>query len=109
MSDDVQSDEPIKMLDVKEFRELGYLQELNRKFLHPLGLALSVRVAEDGSETLAGIWDYRDDPEGMLFGEPNTMDRAKAIRIERERFSKVKARDALGCQNGIQPMRERPR
>lgn len=29
-------------MDVEEFRELGYLQEVNRRVLHPLGLALSV-------------------------------------------------------------------
>jgi hypothetical protein len=60
----------IKRIDIKEFRELGFLQELNRCFLHPLGLALEVIVnEEDGSESLGGIWDYRDDPEGMLYGE----------------------------------------
>ena len=29
-----------KYMPIKEFRERGYLQELNRRFLHPLGLAL---------------------------------------------------------------------
>jgi len=59
----------IKRMDVKEFREMGLLQEVNRLFFHPLGLALEVVVADDGSESLGGIWDYRDDPEGMLYGE----------------------------------------
>ncbi len=26
-------------IDIAEFQELGYLQELNRQYLHPLGLA----------------------------------------------------------------------
>lgn len=58
----------IKRIDIKEFREKGYLQELNRQFLHPLGLAMEVIINEEtGEETLGGVWDYRDDPEGMLY------------------------------------------
>lgn len=59
----------IKRMGIKEFRESGLLAELNRAFLHPLGLALEVIVDDDGSEKLGGIWDYRDDPEGMLYSK----------------------------------------
>ena len=58
----------IKYMDAKEFREKGYLQELNRTFLHPLGLALEVKQETDGTETIGGIWDYRDDPDGIIYG-----------------------------------------
>lgn len=62
----------IPMMDVKEFRDKGYLHELNRRFLHPLGLALYVAVNEvTGEHTLGGIWDCRDDPEGLVFGYLN--------------------------------------
>lgn len=57
----------IKKIDIKEFREKGYLQELNRSLLHPLGLALSVKVNDDGSEEIDGIYDYRDVPEGVYY------------------------------------------
>ena len=57
----------IVYLPVKEFRREGYLQELNRLFLHPLGLALEVIVEEDGTETLGGIWDYRNDIDGIRY------------------------------------------
>lgn len=61
--------EKIKRIDIKEFRDKGFLQEANRLFFHPLGLALEVIVDDDGGKvTLGGIWDYRDDPEGMFFG-----------------------------------------
>lgn len=60
----------IKRIDVKEFREIGLLVEANRTFFHPLGLALEVIIDEDGMEKLGGIWDYRDDPEGILYGPP---------------------------------------
>jgi len=56
----------VKRMSVKEFRDLGYLQELNRQFLHPLGLALEyiVDVDKDGNETgtpsFGEIWDCRE-------------------------------------------------
>jgi hypothetical protein len=48
----------IKMnrISIKEFGEAGYLQEVNRKFFHPLGLALEIVVDDDGSERLGGVW-----------------------------------------------------
>ena len=61
-----------KKLDIKEFREKGYLQELNRGFLHPLGLALEVTVNDDGTESLTGVWDYRDDPDGITYDLANS-------------------------------------
>jgi hypothetical protein len=64
--------EDIKRIDIKDFRELGYLQELNRRFLHPLGLAIEVIVNEDGTERLGGIWDYRTDLEGIQFDIKNS-------------------------------------
>lgn len=60
----------IKKMDIKEFREMGLLAELNRSFLHPIGLALEVVIDDKtGAESLGGIWDYRNDPEGMLYSK----------------------------------------
>lgn len=59
--------EEIKRMNIKEFREKGFLHEVNRQFFHPLGLALSIFINEDGTESLGDIWDYREDPEGMFF------------------------------------------
>lgn len=72
----------IKKIDIKEFREMGLLVEANRTFFHPLGLALEVTIEDDGTEKLGGIWDYRDDPEGMLYGDPfpqEKIDKAQAF------------------------------
>lgn len=74
----------IKRMDIKEFREEGFLQEANRLFFHPLGLALEVKVEDDGTETLGGIWDYRDDPEGVAFG-PDMIDPEKIQKVEAEK------------------------
>ncbi len=62
----------IKKIDIKEFREKGYLQELNRRFLHPLGLALEVIVNDDGTEQLSGIWDFREDKEEIYYNIANS-------------------------------------
>lgn len=62
----------IKRIDIKEFREKGYLQELNRRFLHPLGLALEIVLDDDNNETLGGVWDYREDKEGIYYNISNS-------------------------------------
>lgn len=86
--------EPKKM-SVKEFREFGYLQELNRCFLHPLGLALEVIINEDGTETF-GVWDGRDYPGGFTY-DPDLIEIEKAARVYRERTKRETLRfQALG-------------
>lgn len=94
----------IKHLDIKEFREHGYLQEVNRQFFHPLGLALEVNVDEKtGEETLGGIWDYREDPEGIYFDGGYGLDREKCERVAQEQIAKSLTRwKALGYL--IQPL-----
>lgn len=96
----------VKRIDIKEFREFGYLQELNRSFLHPLGLALEVVIEEDGGEHLGGVWDYRDDPEGIRYGD-GMLDAAKARRVEQSRSQRWKAR-ALRCGWFVQPVDAEP-
>lgn len=88
-----ETEEPINYMDLAEFRSFGYLQEINRRFLHPLGLALEVVVHEDGTETLGGIWDYRDDPEGMCYG-PEMLDLEKCRRVYDAEADRFEARRA---------------
>lgn len=107
--------EEIIRMPIADFRAEGYLSEVNRRVLHPLGLALEVRkvdgdvedwlervapaaikaladagtytaaprqaravaravldvLYEDGAPTeiLGGVWDYRDDPEGIVMAD----------------------------------------
>jgi len=78
-----------KKMDIKEFCGLGLLQEVNRLFFHPMGLALEVTAdkTEDGgfeNYNLSGIWDHRDDPEGIFFqpeilANPKAFDRMKRV------------------------------
>lgn len=56
-------------MSVKQFRDEGFLQELNRQFLHPLGLAIEVVIDDENKMTFGEVWDYRDDPEGLMYSE----------------------------------------
>lgn len=92
-----------KTLTVKEFRALGLVQEINRKFLHPLGMALEVIVdADTGEERIERVWDNREDPEGWVFG-PGMIDAEKARAIDDEMLKRAHTRiNALGFV--VQPL-----
>ena len=87
----------INYMDLDEFRDLGYLQEVNRQFFHPLGLALVWNEDDDGTITLSGVWDDRDDPEGWYMetskrDERGAEEARKAAFIAAEREKRVEAR-----------------
>jgi hypothetical protein len=90
-------------MNLNEFIDAGFLQEVNRRFFHPLGLALSVKTHEDGTVTLHNIWDGRDDPEGFTFEGWTEADEARGQVIEDTMQRLLKLReDHLGF--GIQPL-----
>lgn len=82
-------EQTIKYIDIAKFRSEGFLQELNRQFLHPLGLALELIINDDGTEKLGGIWDYRE--EGIYYDLQNSSNerieqfRKKAQYVEEQR------------------------
>lgn len=104
----------ISYIGTHAFIDDGYLQEVNRQFLHPLGLALE--LTPDGSSVedldvsqavdlltsrgymVTRCWDYRDDPEGIVFGDstlarPET--RRKAANVLKECIARRGDRVAL--------------
>lgn len=85
------AEDKIKLMDLKEFIDLGYLQEVNRQFFHPLGLALSVSVDDEERPTLYGIWDNREDGSGIIFDE-GVIDKDKADYISKQFDEKAKHR-----------------
>jgi len=105
MSDEVKwvpSDE-VNYMDLAEFRDFGFLQEANRLFFHPLGLALDVYIT-DGITTLGGVQDYRDDPEGFVFTDLTSEESlAKATTVAKEAARHIKVREDL-FGNVIQPL-----
>ena len=62
-----------KIKKIKESAEFlvdsGLLFEINRKILHPLGLAIEVIVEDDGTTKFGSLWDSRGDPEGIIFAD----------------------------------------
>jgi hypothetical protein len=44
-----------KRIDIAEFRRLGLLQEVNRQFFHPLGLALEAVIDNDHCQTCGAV------------------------------------------------------
>lgn len=80
----------VKHMRWSEFIDAGLLHEINRRLLHPMGLALAVTVdeetgegvLEDANAAAVAIWDYRDDPEGMVFAD-EALDPEKARRVRR--------------------------
>lgn len=60
----------IKWMDLNEFVNKGFLVEVNRRFFHPLGLALSVAQGKTDGKIMgfAGVQDFRDAPGGVSFG-----------------------------------------
>ena len=95
---------PQKRMTAKEFRELGLLQEVNRLFLHPMGLALECVLEDDGTEHFGEVWDSRDDPEGFAFGIGEYAERKNKANTVNALFeSKRKMREAqLGWH--VQPI-----
>lgn len=97
--------EEVKRIDIKEFREKGYLQEANRLFFHPLGLALEIVIDDNDNYSLGGVWDYRNDPEGMFFGD-SMITESKVQHVKELRESKIEYRkevvDVLTDVDGIQ-------
>jgi hypothetical protein len=90
-------------MDLREFKAAGFLQEVNRRFFHPLGLALSVRTDSDGSVQLHSIWDGRDDEEGFVFKDLTDDERLRGKRIDSELERRLRMREErLGF--GIQPL-----
>lgn len=93
----------VKRMDLSEFRELGYLQEVNRGFFHPHGLALEMAI-DNGQFSISGVWDYREDPEGIIFVDgaidPQKIDTVKA-ELKKHVDARVKLFDHI-----IQPYNE---
>ena len=93
----------LKIMKLAEFVEAGYLQEVNRQFFHPLGLALAVETEEGRPARLAYVVDARDDPEGFIFDDwpDGHAARGRAIVAEQERRLAGR-RERLGF--GVEPL-----
>lgn len=95
----------VRYMTAEEFRDGGYLLEANRRFFHPLGLALEVDLDSDGKHIIA-VWDCRDDPEGVNFAD-GLLDRQemrdKVAKVRLEEIQRAPDRVAALGYN-VQPM-----
>lgn len=89
------------MMPIQEFVDGGWLQEANRQFFHPRGLALAVSYDDNGNCTLYGIYDSRNDPEGFSYGFEPSLE--KALNVERERHRITTRKESLGYV--VQPVK----
>lgn len=80
-------------MDLAEFRDRGYLAEVNRQVLHPLGLALVLRCHGDGEVTFVGVLDCRDDAEGIYYLHPE-LTAVRTAHIRTETMRRRPAREA---------------
>lgn len=93
-----------KLINIKEFIKLGYLQELNRKFLHPLGLCLELETTCDDGEEFecdCRIQDCRHDPLGCrisnsLIKDNKELFKSKKKYIDREIKKRKNIRRKMG-------------
>jgi len=71
-----------KIKNVPEFLlESGLIFEINRKILHPFGLALEIIIDDDDKLVFGNIWDHRDDEDGITFSK-------ESFDVGKEKFEK---------------------
>ena len=79
----------MKKMDLNVFYELGLLQEINRRFLNPMGLSMAFTINEDTGKVVGfhGIIDSRDIDEGFIMSE-DVINTKKAL-IKKENVDRL--------------------
>jgi len=100
----------MEYLTAAEASDLGVLLEINRRLLHPRGLAAEITYDEEtaaGDRAILRIQDHRADPEGVYYGDLDDGDVAKADLFDRLMVEKSTERThRLGYV--VQPLPEKP-
>ena len=72
----------------------GYVQEINRRFLHVLGLSIEPLFDEHGEVINFSVLDARGDPAGIAYS-PADVSFAAVQRISSELSAKAESRKSL--------------
>jgi hypothetical protein len=88
----------LERADAELLVDSGLLFEVNRRVLHPLGLALAVECVEDVPRRISPRLRRTDDPEGIYFGAEAFEDGARKFEEFwiRERDAWIRRREILG-------------
>lgn len=94
--------------DLRELHRFGVLQEANRLFFHPLGLAMVWELPRDDADQIVprvvGFLTAQDDPEGWAFTDlSDTESRLNQERVDELRNRFRAARKAL-FGSDVQPI-----
>jgi hypothetical protein len=96
----------LQLIDLKEFMEKGFLQEANRLFFNPLGIAMVFNLDENDDVVSIGFYQDNNCEYGFLFEEnflTKTEHVKKANFIKELKDSKIKTRVKYGCdEDGVQ-------
>jgi hypothetical protein len=99
---------PYKSIPWEEVVSSGLLLEANRRFFHPLGMALYTSQDEEGKVVGVGIFDAREDELGFYFEGLSANDVTKGYEIQAMLETKRAARMAR-FGSVIQPLIEAKR
>lgn len=92
------------ILPLEELVSEGYLQEVNRRFLHPLGLALTVHTDDSQKYGFIYIQDHRDSLDGMYFADLSDSDSLRKVNNIERLLSKKGAARRIKIGRMIQPI-----
>ena len=81
-----------EMMPVDDFVNMGLLQEVNRIFFHPRGLAMAIGVTEEGEHVIMGVRDHRDSGVGVIFNPTSPVDIDKYKSAEELLINRQNAR-----------------
>ena len=91
-----------KLINLQEFLDFGYLQEANRQFFHLVGLAIGIVDGDDGKLSHIVVYDFREDAEGVVYGE--ACDQEKGNRVVDEFRKRAAVRRELFGGTHNQPL-----
>lgn len=81
---DAQQEKPeVNYMDLGEFKSSGLLQEVNRRFLHIMGLALGVGTWPDGTKEMVVIDNKATQTSGMIYPDMGEDHEARAANVQK--------------------------
>lgn len=73
----------------------GLLFAINHQILHPLGLAMEIIKDDNGNIVFGGVWDYREDPEAMLFEDETLIHGTEKLNKFMDDFGNQKLQERM--------------